>query len=102
MTRNGIDLSGEHKLSRRLSFNVNAAYLLDQPFGDHRGDGVDDGDSEALFVSPGLRWALTKDVDLSLAYRLRYKSFERSDSDATSHAVVFRVGLALPSSRSNW
>ncbi|SNB66671.1 uncharacterized protein, PEP-CTERM system associated [Arboricoccus pini] len=102
VTRNSISLSGDHKLSRRLSFNMDAVYLLDQSVGNQRSGSVNDGDITAIYLTPSLRWAVTKEVDLSLAYRLRYKSFENSDSDATSQAIIFRVGLALPTTRSNW
>lgn len=102
VTRNSFVLTGDHKLSRYLDFNLNATYQLDEAVGNESRSVASDGDITSVYLTPSLRWAVTPDVDLSLAYRLRYKSFDDAESDAISHAVIFRVGLALPTTRDSW
>jgi len=52
---------------------------------------------------PTVSWSVTKDIDLSLLYRLRYQKFPSgTGDDVTSNAVIVRFDLRLPDLQRSW
>jgi hypothetical protein len=99
--RDRITLRLDHDVTRRVGLFALAVYQNQTKPSSDVDDGGDD-ERESLRFEPGIRWALTEDLDLSIRYRLKYLDFKDLGEDAISNAILLRLDLRLPELRTSW
>ena len=98
--RSRVSLDLKHDVTRTVRLSASTIYVHEEDIGG--GSSSNTQVRDFVRFEPTIRWSVTKDVDLSLLYRLRYQQFSNTGDDVTSNAVIVRFDLRLPDLRRSW